>query len=165
MAFNSGSLTELRKDGTEQPGCRLHTPSNANACFLNRTSNNYYLLFQTRDMLDSGLGLNPVTDTSKDLGSSNSQLTDVYLDITYKAKQPSLDSLFIRDYGDIFSSTRTMRYYLAEGAWQALSRRGINATYAYNTLFSKGQSDYLPITLLDMATRSEERRVGKECGS
>ncbi len=152
VAFNSGSLTELRKDGTEQPGCRLHTPSNANACFLNRTSNNYYLLFQTRDMLDSGLGLNPVTDTSKDLGSSNSQLTDVYLDITYKAKQPSLDSLFIRDYGDIFSSTRTMRYYLAEGAWQALSRRGINATYAYNTLFSKGQSDYLPITLLDMAT-------------
>lgn len=152
VAFNSGSLTELRKDGMEQPGCTLQTPSVYNACSLNRTSNNYYLLFQTRDTLDSGLGLNPVTDTSKDLGSSNSQLTDVYLDITYKAKQPSLDSSFIKEHGDIFSSTRTMRYYLAEGAWQALSRRGINATYAYNTLFSKGQSDYLPITLLDMAT-------------
>lgn len=152
VAFNSGSLTELRKDGMEQPGCTLHTLSNSNAYSLYRTSNNYYMLFQTRDMLDSGLGLNPVTDTSKDLGSSNSQLTDVYLDITYKAKQPSLESSFIKEHGNIFSSTRTMRYYLAEGAWQALSRRGINATYAYNTLFSKGQSDYLPITLLDMAT-------------
>ena len=45
-----------------------------------------------------------------------------------------------------------MRFYPIESAWHAMIKKGIMRSYALNELFGRGQTEYIPIFLPDMAT-------------
>lgn len=173
----SGAYTELPAVGG-QIGRQLSLlePSHGNISMsangsytVKPTMNSFYLGFQTKDLLESSLHLDysPAND--------NPQLTSVYMDVTYRTNASAFyeTSAYKNDpekyayYSATNPDTRTMRFYLVEGAWNALIKRDINFLSAavFNSLFTNGQTDYVPISLLDMATGTTDDIISVKIGN
>ena len=133
------------------------------------TLNSFYLGFQTKDLLESSMSL----DYSSDI--NNPQLTSVYIDVTYRTNAGAFyETSTYKNNQERYSyysatnpDTRTMRFYLVEGAWTALQKRGIDSVNnaVFNSLFTHGQTDYVPIALLDMATGTADDIISIKLGS
>ncbi len=160
IACSTGNFTELRRDTNARPGCELSTYGYNGTTSIDFLPdiNTFYLMFQTKDSPDAGLNLNyPNNITFEDIISHTAnkhdpQQTGITLDITYRTNGPESYSDSGPAMPAVRPEIRTMRFYLIESAWHAMIQNGIRRSYALNELFSRGQTDYIPIFLPDMAT-------------
>lgn len=169
----AGSATELSCLPDARPDCRLtcYTYGQQDIkCNFQPAAHSFYLAFQTADFTDADLSIIPKISwldgdrrilTPEPFNNFLNELknNDIHVDITYRtnaASQYQNSSGLPDSEIPVYPSLRTMRFYLVEGAWKALNDKGIyNATFL-SELFCKGQTDYLPVTLFDMATGTEE---------
>jgi len=194
VGFTSGTRTELRAAGA-QIGRQLLRPKVPGLFKVddpnyqcNPKVTCFYLGFQTKDLLESSMSLqytgqspvdlpdylNSITWYNYSASQADPQMNSFYIDVTYRTNasafyetstyqnSPSMYSFWPAVNPDI----RTMRFYLVEGAWAALIKRGVqNHRFAYESLFTHGQSDYVPICLLDMATGSVDDIINVTLGT
>lgn len=166
VGFSSGDHIELSSGGDARPDCvltrRVYNPNHLVSFSPSQTT--FYLSFQTRDSVDASLSLiarmgwlnslHMFTPHARIL--SEGPGNEIYVDVTYRTNASSQyqDLVFRPSTDDApdYPSVRTMRFYLIEGTWKTLNEKGIDNSSFLAEVFDKGQTDYLPVTLLDMAT-------------
>lgn len=170
IGCSAGSTTELicsanaGSGATPRPGCELTCyPYGSNQVQLTPAASSFYLSLQTMDYTDADLSIIPkdnwldrkriLTPELFDNFLANLE-DDIYVDITYRTNAESQYQNIsgASGSGPVYPALRTMRFYLIEGAWQALNDQGIYNSTFISELFCKGQTDVLPVTLLDTAT-------------